>query len=231
MAGRCAGNGTLYMLTRGTMLERIFGAAFKRVMVPIGKALSRAGLSANAVTVLGFLVTLASACVIAVGHRITAGLVLVAGALFDALDGVVARATGTSSKRGAFLDSTLDRLSDAAIFTGLIWRFTLGPDASVWAFTSGVELGGEALRTSQPGASLALGAMVLGFMVSYVRARAEGLGFECKVGIAERPERVVIVAAGLVFNLLVPALALLALASAVTLVQRFVHVWQQAKQA
>ncbi|MEX2552814.1 MAG: CDP-alcohol phosphatidyltransferase family protein [Actinomycetota bacterium] len=205
------------------MLERIFGAAFKRVIVPIGKALSRTGLSANAVTVLGFLVTLASAYVIATGHHITAGLVLVGGALFDTLDGVVARATGTSSMRGAFLDSTLDRLSDAAIFTGLIWRFTLGSDASV----------GEtaALGISQPGASLALGAMVLAFMVSYVRARAEGLGFECKVGIAERPERIAVVAAGLVFNLLVPALALLALASAVTLVQRFVHVWQQAKQA
>jgi CDP-diacylglycerol--glycerol-3-phosphate 3-phosphatidyltransferase len=213
------------------MLERIFGAAFKRVIVPIGKALSRTGLSANSVTVLGFLVTLASAYVIAVGHHITAGLVLVGGALFDSLDGVVARATGTSSKRGAFLDSTLDRLSDAAIFTGLIWRFTAGPDASVWAFTRGIDVGGEQALVSQPGASLALGAMVLGFMVSYVRARAEGLGFECRVGIAERPERIAVVAAGLVFNQLVPALALLALASAVTLVQRFVHVWQQAKQA
>ena len=213
------------------MLERLFGAAFKRVIVPIGKALSRAGLSANAVTVIGFLITLVSAYVIAVGHHITAGLVLVGGALFDTLDGVVARATGTSSKRGAFLDSTLDRLSDAAIFTGLIWRFTAGPDASVWAFTRGIDVVGEQALVSQPGASLALGAMVLGFMVSYVRARAEGLGFECKVGIAERPERIAVVAAGLVFNLLVPALALLALASAVTLVQRFVHVWQQAKQA
>lgn len=214
------------------MLERIFGAAFKRVIVPIGKALSRTGLSANAVTVLGFLVTLASAYVIAVGHHITAGLVLVGGALFDTLDGVVARATGTSSKRGAFLDSTLDRLSDAAIFAGLIWRFTAGPLTPWMVTVEGSPADAIAGNASSPwGAALALGAMVLGFMVSYVRARAEGLGFECKVGIAERPERIAVVAVGLVFNLLVPALALLALASAVTLVQRFVHVWQQAKQA
>ena len=213
------------------MLERIFGAAFKRVIVPIGKTLARIGLTANSVTVLGFLVTLVAAFVIATGHPVVAGIVLLGGALFDSLDGVVARATGTSSKRGAFLDSTLDRLSDAAIFTGLIWRFTAGPDASVWAFTRGIEVAGDLAMVSQPGASLALVTMVLGFMVSYVRARAEGLGLECKVGLAERPERVITVALGLLLNQLVPALALLALVSAVTLVQRFVHVWQQAKQA
>lgn len=213
------------------MLERLFGAAFKRVIVPIGKALARIGLTANAVTVLGFLATLASAYVIATGNHITAGLVLVAAALFDTLDGVVARATGTSSKRGAFLDSTLDRLSDAAIFTGLIWRFTYGPDVVLWAVTIGPDRGFQASGSQPLGAALALLTMVLGFMVSYVRARAEGLGFDCKVGIAERPERIAVVAAGLVFNQIVPALALLAIASAVTLVQRFVHVWHQAKHA
>jgi CDP-diacylglycerol--glycerol-3-phosphate 3-phosphatidyltransferase len=207
------------------MLERIFGAAFRRVIVPIGKALARIGLTANAVTALGFLITLVAAYVIATGHHVIAGIVLLGGALFDSLDGVVARATGTTSTRGAFLDSTLDRLSDAAIFTGLIWRFARGPliDGSPTAIVGN--------SSSAWGAALALVTMILGFMVSYVRARAEGLGFQCKVGIAERPERVLIVALGLLLNQLVPALALLAIVSAVTLAQRFVHVWQQAKQA
>jgi CDP-diacylglycerol--glycerol-3-phosphate 3-phosphatidyltransferase len=212
------------------MLERLLGATFRRVTVPIGRGLARSGLSANAVTILGFLITLAASYVIAMGDHVAAGLFLVGGALFDSFDGAVARVTGTGSKRGAFLDSTLDRLSDAAMFTALIWRGLRGPDSALWGVTIHPDAGLVAAEVS-PTAVLALVAMVLGFMVPYVRARAEGLGIACKVGVAERPERVVIVAAGLVFDQLIPALGLLAFASAVTLVQRFVHVWQQAKQA
>jgi CDP-diacylglycerol--glycerol-3-phosphate 3-phosphatidyltransferase len=212
------------------MLERLLGAAFRRVTLPIGRGLARSGLSANAVTILGFLVTLGACFVVATGDHLAAGLFLVGGALFDALDGAVARVTGTGSKRGAFLDSTLDRLSDAGIFTALIWRGLRGPDSALWGVTVHPDAGMVAVEAS-PTAVLALVAMVLGFMVPYVRARAEGLGIPCKVGVAERPERVVLVAAGLMFDLVVPALALLTAASAVTLVQRFRHVWQQAKQA
>lgn len=204
------------------MLEKLFGAVFSRVIVPVAAGLGRVGLSANALTVLGLVVTLLSSVVIARGPGVTAGLVLLGGALFDTLDGAVARVTGSSSRRGAFLDSTLDRLGDAAMFLGVVWRFTGGPESAGGG-------GADAVFGPAPGAAIALIAMVLGLMVSYVRARAEGLGFECKVGIAERPERIILVAAGLLFNLLAPALALLAAASAVTLVQRFVHVWRQAQ--
>jgi CDP-diacylglycerol---glycerol-3-phosphate 3-phosphatidyltransferase len=212
------------------MLERLVGAAFRRVTVPIGRGLARSGLSANAVTILGFFATLAACYVVATGDHLAAGIFLAVGALFDSFDGAVARVTGTGSKRGAFLDSTLDRLADAAIFTALIWRGLRGPDSALWGLTIHPDAGLVAVEVS-PTAVLALVAMVLGFMVPYVRARAEGLGIPCKVGLAERPERVALVAAGLMLDLLVPALAVLVVASAVTLVQRFVHVWQEAKRA
>lgn len=190
------------------MLNRLFGAVAQRFIVPLGSSLVRLGLSANMVTVIGFLITAVASVVIAGGRLLAGGLVLLLGAGFDMLDGAVARASGGGSKRGAFLDSTLDRLSDAAIFLGIAWWLAAADD--------------------RLGVSLALGAMVLGLMVSYVRARAEGLGFDCRVGIAERPERVVIVSVGLLFNQLVPALALLTFASALTLAQRCAHVWKQA---
>lgn len=190
------------------MLNRLFGAVTQRFIMPLGSGLVRLGVSANMVTVIGFLITVAASIVVAGGRLLDGGLVLLLGAGFDMLDGAVARASGGGSKRGAFLDSTLDRLSDAAIFLGVAW------------WLAGTE--------NRLGVSLALGAMVLGLMVSYVRARAEGLGFDCRVGLAERPERVLIVSAGLLFNQLVPALALLTLASALTLAQRCVHVWKQA---
>lgn len=218
------------MLGAEIMLEKLLGAAFKRVIQPLANGLSRAGLSANFLTVLGFLVTIVSAVVIGVGPPVVAGLVLLGGALFDTLDGAVARVSGTTSKKGAFLDSTLDRLSDAAMFLGVFWRFTTGPDSP---FAPGPDGSGGSfyISTLVPlGAILALTALVLSLMVSYVRARAEGLGFDCKVGIAERPERILIVAAGLLIGRLVPALVLLVVISAITLVQRFLHVWRQASE-
>lgn len=189
------------------MLNKLFGGLARRLMGPLSRALVRAGLTANAVTVAGFAVTLAAGALIAGGRLVAGGVVLLLGAGFDMLDGAVARASGGGSTRGAFLDSTLDRLSDAAVFLGATWWFVAEGD--------------------DPGIALALSAMVLGFMVSYVRARAEGLGFACRVGVAERPERVVLLAAGLLFDLLVPALGVLAAVSALTLVQRCVHVWKQ----
>ncbi|MEX2587421.1 MAG: CDP-alcohol phosphatidyltransferase family protein [Actinomycetota bacterium] len=190
------------------MLNKLFGAVAHRLIVPLVSGLVRLGLSANLVTVVGFLITVAAAAVVAGGRLFAGGLVLLIGAGFDMLDGAVARASGGGSDRGAFLDSTLDRLSDAAVFLGAAW------------WLAGAE--------NRLGVSLALGAMVLALMVSYVRARAEGLGFTCRVGLAERPERVVIMAVGLLFDQLVPALALLAAASALTVAQRFLHVWKQA---
>lgn len=191
------------------MLKRIFGDAAQRVVTPLGAAVGRAGVTPNMISVVGFGITLVTAVLIAQGRFLLGGVILVAGSLFDMLDGAVARATGSGSKAGAFLDSTLDRFSDAAVFVGLIWFYGRGDGNHL-------------------GAGLALAGLILSLMVSYLRARAEGLGFSCNVGIAERPERLTILCAGLILDLVIPALILLAAASAFTVVQRFLHVWRQA---
>lgn len=187
----------------------MLGAAVQRVVLPAGAAIGRAGITPNTMTVVGFLVTVVTAVLVAQGRFLVGGFVLIAGSLFDMLDGAVARATNKGSKSGAFLDSTLDRFSDAAVFAGLIWHYSAG-------------------TVDYTGLALSLAGLILSLMVSYVRARAEGLGFTCNVGIAERPERIAVLCAGLILDQMVIALVVLVAASAVTVVQRFVHVWRQA---
>ena len=208
------------------MLKRFLGSAVRRVTGPLGEGLGRAGVTPNMMTVAGFLITLVTSVLIARGRFLIGGLILIAGAVFDMLDGAVARATGQSSKTGAFLDSTLDRFSDAAIFVGLIWYYsTGGPGRNT---PEGLHLSEATLRL---GAALALAALILSLMVSYVKARAEGLGFTCDVGLVERPERITVVCAGLILDQVIPALAVLAVASGLTVIQRFFHVWRQAGAA
>lgn len=209
------------------MLKRLFGAALQRVVLPIGGAIGRAGITPNMITVLGFLVTVAAAVFIARGQLLLGGFILIAGSVSDMLDGAVARATGKISKGGAFLDSVLDRLSDAAIFAGLIWFYSA---SEFWVvnLSENPVTDGIAGGVDHPGLLLSLAGLILSLMVSYVRARAEGLGFTCDVGIAERPERIVILCAGLILGHMVPALAVLVAATAVTVVWRFFHVWRQA---
>ncbi len=210
------------------MLKKMFGGAAQRVAIPLGAAIGRAGITPNMMTVVGFLITVATAVLIAQGRLLLGGWILIAGSLFDMLDGAVARATGKMSKSGAFLDSTLDRFSDAAIFVGLIWFYSTGGQG----ITSGAQSGFPVSEQSFPlGAGLALVGLILSLMVSYVRARAEGLGFTCNVGIAERPERITVVCAGLILDLMIPALIVLSAACAFTVIQRFVHVWRQARAA
>ncbi len=203
------------------MLKRLFGAATQRVVLPIGGGLGRAGVTPNMVSVIGFLVTVVAAWTIAQGSLFLGGLILIAGSLFDMLDGAVARATGKGSKAGAFLDSTLDRLSDAVVFVGLIWLYTQADQGG-----SGLEYSFNRL-----GVMLALTGLILSLMVSYLRARAEGLGYTCNVGIAERPERITILCFGLILDQMIPWLIVLVAATAVTVVWRFTHVWRQARTA
>lgn len=211
------------------MLKRLFGAALQRVVLPVGGAIGRAGITPNMITVLGFVVTIAAAVAVARGQFLLGGLVLIAGSVSDMLDGAVARASGKISKGGAFLDSVLDRLSDAVVFVGLIWWYTHG---FPWAETPMLRSGGfEAGFVYHLGLQLALAGLILSLLVSYVRARAEGLGYTCDVGIAERPERIFILCTGLILNQMVPALVVLVAATAVTVVWRFVHVWRQAQTA
>ncbi len=200
-----------------TAMLNILRPAVTRVMTPLGRALARWGISPDVITAIGTLGVVASALVFyPLGHLFAGTLVITFFVLADLLDGVLARMTGKGSTWGAFLDSTLDRLSDASIFSGLILYFVLKDDPEMVL------------------AIVALFCLVAGALVSYAKARAEGLGMTANVGIAERGERlvVVLVAAGLsglgVPYVLAAGLWLLAAASAVTVVQRMVHVYRQA---
>ncbi|HWC13053.1 MAG TPA: CDP-alcohol phosphatidyltransferase family protein [Actinomycetota bacterium] len=200
------------------MLDSKIRGLWDQVMRPVGRALGRTPLTPNAVTVLGVLIQIAVAALIVQGRLTTAGFVAVAAALFDALDGALAKARGSASKFGAFLDSTTDRLSDALLFAPIAWLYGVDPVAP---------------EHDQPWvAAVALVALISSFLVSYVKARAEGIGIECKVGIAERAERLILLILALVFNdLLPPVLVLLALLSVITVVQRVVYVYQRARAA
>jgi CDP-diacylglycerol--glycerol-3-phosphate 3-phosphatidyltransferase len=201
------------------MLSR-FRDFWTRVISPVARLFLRLGISPDAVTVAGTAgVAFGALFFFPRGQLLTGVLVITAFVFSDLLDGHMARLSGTSSSWGAFLDSTLDRLGDAAIFGGLVLYF-MGP--------------GE----SDLYAALALYCLVMGATTSYARARAESLGMEAKGGIAERADRLVaiLVMTGLSVILaqawFVPfILAVLALASTVTVVQRVLAVRRQALAA
>ncbi len=149
--------------------------ALNRLLTPLGKALARTPVTPNAITVTGTVGTTAGALwLYPTGHLLAGTLVCAIFVLADMLDGALARVTGTTGAWGAFLDSTLDRVGDAAVFAGLaIWLARGGHQALL--------------------AGLTLYCLVAGAMVSYARARAEGLGVRADVGVAERSERLVII--------------------------------------
>ncbi|MFG3436879.1 phosphatidylinositol phosphate synthase [Nonomuraea sp. NPDC047897] len=197
---------------------KLLRPAMTRILTPLGRALVRHGIGPNAVTAVGTLGTVVSALIFFPLGLLTTGVVVITVfVLFDLLDGVVARLGGKGgSTWGAFLDSTLDRVADAAIFAGLILYFISRDDVLM--------------------AAVAMFCLVAGAVVSYAKARAEGLGLTCDVGLAERPERLVVVLvatflAGLGVPYVLPAgMWLLAAASAVTVVQRVVHVHRQTRE-
>ena len=189
-----------------------------KIMTPLAELLLRLGVSPDAVTITGTAIVVASALwLYPTGHLLAGSIVIAVFVLTDSLDGTMARRSGRSSRWGAFLDSTLDRFGDAAILLGLVLWF------------SGA--GGDRLTTV-----LALVCLVLGSIVPYARARAEGLGMTAAVGIAERGVRLFVVllatalvGSGLPRAVLTVTLAVLAVASAVTVVQRMVTVRQQSR--
>jgi len=169
----------------------------------------------NMLTLFGLVITAAGAAVLAIGHLFIAGVILLFAGLFDILDGALARASGKVYKYGAFLDSTVDRYSEGLIYLGLLVFFR-----------------GQTLQMV-----LVLLALAGSFLVSYVRARAQSLGFTCDVGILARPERVVIIVAGLLLDatagapvVLTVALVILAAGTNFTAVQRIWVVWQQNRE-
>ncbi len=203
------------------MLNRYARAAVTRILTPVAKLLIRLGVSPDVVTIIGTLgVCLGALVFFPMGELLIGVLVITAFVFSDTIDGVMARMLDRSGSWGAFLDSTLDRMGDAAIFAGL----------AVWYFQGG----GDPVM-----AWLALACLVLGNLVSYARARAEGLGMRADVGIAERADRLVatLVTAGFVGMGVLPevvlkvVLALLAVASVITVVQRILVVRQQVRAA
>jgi CDP-diacylglycerol---glycerol-3-phosphate 3-phosphatidyltransferase len=183
-----------------------------KVVAPVVAALARAGVTPDMVTVAGFLGAVAgSVLLIARGEFFWGVVVVTASVLLDLLDGALARARGGGSEFGAVLDSTLDRAADAAVFGALVWWYTGAGDNRLLVL-------------------LALLCLVLGMVTSYVKARAEGVGIPCDVGIIERTERLILVLVGIgVAGLGVPyalhvTLVVLLVGSAVTVGQRIAAV-------
>lgn len=194
-----------------------------RVFGPVAALLVRLGVSPDAVTIVGTLLTMTVALWLFPTGRLAGGAFLLGlFTLADTIDGQMARRIGRTGPWGAFLDSTMDRFADGAIFAGLV----------IW----GAQRAGDAVGANDPAwaAAAGLACLVLGSIVPYARARAEGLGMTAAVGIAERTDRLVValvataaVGFGAPVVVLTVALGLLAVASAVTVVQRMATVYRQ----
>ena len=189
------------------MLDGRWRASVERGLEPVGKGLKRAGINADVLTVIGLAFAVGTAFLIASGHLVLAVFGVIATGVPDILDGTVARHSGRAGPRGAFLDSVSDRVSDAVLFGGVAW-FLVGE--------------GDYLPL------LAFAAVALSMLISYERAKAESLGFTAKGGIMERAERMVLLAIGLAFGILVPVMWIMVVLLGVTAVHRFVKVWRQA---
>ncbi|MFQ5707001.1 MAG: CDP-alcohol phosphatidyltransferase family protein [bacterium] len=180
---------------------------YLKLIQPIVNFFVNLELNPNFFTTIGFILTIGSAVLFAIGQlRIAGAIVLLAGT-FDIIDGKVARLTQRVTKFGALYDSTLDRYSEVIMFFGLAFYFV----KEEWFITS-------------VAVSIALGGSV---MVSYVRARAEALGFQCKVGIMQRPERIVYIGFGAVIHkyTLIFSILLIAVFANITAIQRIYHIW------
>ena len=170
------------------------------VLDPVVRVLVAAGITPNMLTVAGFLGNVGAAWLVASGELVLGGVLVLVFSAMDMLDGAVARATGKASRFGAMFDSVLDRLSEAAVLGGILLY--------------------ELELENHEEAVLAFWAVVGSLMVSYVRARAEGLGTTMTSGLFTRPERVVVTGVALLFGWLRPALWLLAVVTLVTTAQR-----------
>jgi CDP-diacylglycerol--glycerol-3-phosphate 3-phosphatidyltransferase len=189
------------------------GTTAEEISVAVRNRLIESRLTPNAISMVGLVGNLAAAVLIWQGYYFLGGVAFILGSVMDTLDGRYARVSGKGTLFGAFLDSTLDRIEEGIVLTAIAYRFAASGDEFAAAMCVVVVLGS--------------------LMVSYTRARAEALGVECKVGVATRPVRVVILSAGLVFakgaglfdfELLAPAIYAMAGLTAVTVLQRVWHV-------
>lgn len=186
------------------------------------RPLARLGINPNVVTLLGLLLSIVTASVIASGYVVAGGALVLFAGIFDMFDGAMARIRNAATTFGAFLDSTLDRYSESIILGGLLFYALQRPGLheALWPWAN----------EQQWMIVLVFVTAIGSLMVSYAKARAEGLGLECRTGLLARPERVVILAVGLLTGTTIWALTLLAVLSHVTAVERIIHVWRAATQ-
>jgi CDP-diacylglycerol---glycerol-3-phosphate 3-phosphatidyltransferase len=189
------------------------------VIEPVAGWLVRRKVHPNVITAIGTLCSVIAGVIYATGHIRTAGLFLGITALFDVLDGTVARRTGQESTFGAFLDSTLDRLADGALLGGLAVFYAINP-----------------VHQSNTMMAVSIAGLIAAFLTSYTRARAEALGIDAKIGMLQRPERVVLLSApqgifGLALNgwVLAIIVVILTVTAWITVVQRVLFVYRQTK--
>jgi phosphatidylglycerophosphate synthase len=205
----------------------------KKAFEPIALGMGRLGLTPDALTLIGFVITVVGAALLASQLWLVGGVVVFLGGVFDMFDGTLARATGKVSPLGAFMDSVFDRWGEAIVYLGIVWGATVAGPARA-------EIG---LLGSDLIVVLATAAMGAAFMVSYTRAKSEGLGFTAgtgmaAIGVMPREIRLVILALGLIltgltsnFAILAIALAIIAIGATITVIQRILHVRNQARSA
>src|SRR5215471_16679916 len=204
------------------MFSRHIQQRVRQIVTMIVRPLAGFGITPNTLTVLGLILSILTAVIIAQGLFLAGGLLVLFAGIFDMFDGAMARARNASTTFGAFFDSTLDRYSESIILFGLLFFALQRPviQDRFWPFQ--YEQSWMVI--------LVFIATVGSFMVSYAKARAEGLGLECKTGLLARPERVVILALGLLFGAVFWALVILAIFSNVTAIERIVHVRRITRQ-
>ncbi len=182
------------------MISAKLGHVFDKPLSPIAK---RINVNPNYLTFSGFLITISAAFIIPYNLKV-GGLLVIIGGIFDMLDGVIARTNGRTSDFGAFLDSVLDRFSDAAIFFSLAWYFLK--------------------LNNLTGTSISILTMIGALLISYARARAEGIGKKCSVGLLERPERIILVTIGCLTGWILPILWMMLALTYITVIQRVLYV-------
>lgn len=193
------------------VISQRIGTWVRDYLLTVGRLVARTGVTPNQLTLIGLGLNVIVAIVIATGEYRLGGVLLLVASAFDMLDGAVARATDTISKVGGFLDSTLDRYSEIVVYVGVLVYLLDTGDA----------------RTAS---ILALIASAGALMISYARAKAESIGYTASVGLAARPERIILLALFLILGWTIWALWLLAAITHITAITRIVHVWRMASR-
>ena len=186
------------------------GSGFSKVLSSLVRLLTLSGIHPNVLTLIGLVVNGVAAWILARGEFLYGGLIILSAAVFDLTDGAVARSANKVTRFGAFLDSVMDRYSDLILLTGLLVHYARIERFSYIVLTAVVMTGTV--------------------LVSYSRARAENLIPKCKVGFMERPERIVLLIIGALFNRMAPVLWVMAVLSNLTVIHRIVHSWKESRK-